>query len=84
MAERSTNDHWLVRPATIRGLWAAFIAILVLVVAADLIIDHRGKFGVDGSIGFYAWYGFLSCVVLILGARLLAVLLKRRDDYYES
>ena len=76
------RDPWLVRPSTIRLLWIVFIVILALTVLADFVIDHHGDFGVDGTIGFYAWYGFLSCVVLVIGSKGLGVLLKRKDDYY--
>jgi hypothetical protein len=84
MADDRNHDHWLVRPRTIRGLWIAFIAILALTVLADFVIRPHAEFGIDGTIGFYAWYGFLICVVLIAGARALGVLLKRRDDYYDA
>ena len=63
---KDREDHWLVRPRTIRSLWIVFIVILAATVLADLFIDHHGKFGIDGTIGFYAWYGFLSCVCLVL------------------
>jgi hypothetical protein len=76
------EDYWLAWPRTIRMLWIVFIVVLALTVIADLFIDHDAVFGVDGTIGFYAWYGFLSCVVLIVAARGLGVLLKRQDDYY--
>lgn len=33
--------------------------------------------------GFYAAWGFLSCVALVALARLLGWWLKRPDDYYE-
>jgi hypothetical protein len=79
---RSDDDNWLVRPSTIRLLWIVFIVILALTVLADLFIDHHGDFGIDGTIGFYAWYGFLSCVALVIGSKGLGVLLKRKDDYY--
>jgi len=80
---KDTQDHWLVRPETIRLLWISFIVILAATVLADLFVDHHGKFGVDGTIGFYAWYGFLSCVVLVFVARALGVLLKRPAAYYD-
>lgn len=80
----SRDDNWLVRPSTIRLLWIVFIVILALTVLADLFVDHHGEFGIDGTIGFYAWYGFLSCVVLVIGAKGLGVLLKRKDTYYDS
>ena len=80
---KDSEDYWLVRPRTIRGLWIVFIVVLATTVLADLFIDHHGKFGVDGTIGFYAWYGFLSCVCLVVVARALGVVLKRPADYYD-
>ncbi|HEX9181185.1 MAG TPA: hypothetical protein VF859_12360 [Burkholderiales bacterium] len=77
------EKHWLVRPRTIRLLWRGFIAVLAATVAAQLIYPVHGHFGLDGSFGFNAWYGFLACAVLILVAKLLGVFLKRRDDYYD-
>lgn len=78
------HDHWLVRAGTIRNLWIAFIATLVLVVLADLIVDRKAHFGIDGVFGFGAWFGFAACVVLIVGAKLLGALLKRPDGYYDE
>lgn len=80
---KDKEDHWLVRPGTIRLLWFVFIVILAATVLADLFVDHHGKFTVDGTIGFYAWYGFLSCVVLVFVARALGAILKRPADYYD-
>jgi hypothetical protein len=78
------NDHWLARPTTIRLLWRVFIGALVLVVLADLVIDLHGYFGLDGTLGFYSWFGFLSCVALVAFAKALGVPLKRRDGYYRD
>ena len=82
-AGKNDGDHWLVRPRTIRALWAAFIAVLVATVIADLFIDHHAAFGIEATIGFYAWYGFLSCVALIVLSLGLGVILKRPDSYYD-
>lgn len=78
------DDNWLVRPSTIRLLWIVSMAVLAVTVLADLLIDRKGKFGIDGTIGFYAWYGFLSCVVLVASAKGLGVLLRRKDTYYDD
>jgi hypothetical protein len=64
--------------------WAAFIIVLVIVVALELLVGRTTHFGIDGLFAFEAWYGFLSCVGLIVIAKLLGVLLKRRDTYYDS
>ena len=42
------------------------------------------NFDLEGTFGFGAWFGFLSCVVLIVFAKALGALLKRPDTYYDS
>lgn len=76
--------HWLVRPATIRRLWQIFAVILAVVALADLFLEHHPFFGIDGTFGFYAWYGFATCVAMVLFAKLIGLFLKRRDDYYDG
>ncbi|MGE0361981.1 MAG: hypothetical protein AB7H93_10575 [Vicinamibacterales bacterium] len=84
MADRSSDDHWLVRPATIRGLWIGAGVVLAVVVALDLAVSHHPYFGVDGTFGFGAWYGFAACVALVLLAKALGVVLKRPDTFYDD
>lgn len=78
------DNHWLVRPATIRKLWVGFIVVLALTVLADAFVTHDAHFTVDGMFGFAAWYGFLACMVLILFAKFIGLFLKRPDDYYHE
>ena len=52
------QDHWLVRPGTIRLLWIVFGVILTALVLADLVVQHHPLFGLDATFGFGAWYGF--------------------------
>jgi len=78
------DDHWLTRESTIKRLWGVFAIMLVIIVLLDLMIDHHAYFGLDGTFGFGAWFGFLSCVVLIVGAKGLGSVLKRPDTYYDS
>ena len=78
------NDHWLVRPGTIRLLWMIFAVILVVTVTADMFIHHHAWFGLDGTFGFGAWFGFVSCIAMVVFAKALGAVLKRRDTYYDS
>jgi hypothetical protein len=78
------GDHWLVRERTIKWLWAVFIAILAVTVLADLVIDHHPYFALDGTFGFGAWFGFITCVAMVVFAKLLGVILKRPDTYYDE
>ncbi len=70
----------LARPAAIRRLIMAGIAVLGLTLVADLLQPHESHAGIGGSFGFGAWFGFASCVVLVLVSRLLGRFLKRPDD----
>jgi UPF0716 family protein affecting phage T7 exclusion len=54
-----------------------------VVVGLDLLITPHPHFGIDGTLGFGAWFGFLSCVALVLFAKLLGIFLKRPDSYYD-
>lgn len=84
MSRRGEREHWLVRPRTIRGLWWAFGVILLLTVVGQLAIPVKGHFAVDGWLGFGAGYGFASCLIMVLVAKVLGWLLKRPDDYYDE
>ena len=76
------DDNWLVRPSSIRLLWRVFWAILVLTVLAHAVIHVKGYFGVDGWYGFGAFFGFLSCLIMVIVAKGLGAVLKRDEDYY--
>ena len=78
------KPHWLVRPDSIRLLWIVFVCILALTVLAGLFMHPHAAFGIDGSFGFYAWFGLVSCIAMIVVAKLLALLLKRKDSYYDG
>ena len=83
-AKTPKDDHWLVRPATIRLLWRGGLAVLALTVLGDLALEPHPYFGIDASFGFYAWYGFLTCAAMVVGAKVLGLLLRRKDTYYKE
>lgn len=83
MSDNETK-HWLVRPRTIRGLWVVFALVLASVALADLLIHGHASFAIANTFAFNAWYGLLTCVAMVIVAKGLGVLLKRRDDYYND
>lgn len=78
------QKHWLMRAESIRLLWIIFIVILVVTVLSELLIHKHEHFGIDGTFGFSAWYGFLTCAAMVVGAKILGYLLKRGEDYYDD
>ena len=79
-----TELNWLVRPTTIKLLWRVGFGTLALLVLADFIIHPHAAFGIDGSFGFYSWYGLLTCLAMIFFSKFLALFLKRKDTYYDD
>lgn len=79
-----SRKHWLVRPGTIRILWIAFAAILAALVVAGVFVRGHAYFTIDGIFAFSAWYGFLTCVAMVVAAKVLGVFIKRQDSYYDD
>ena len=80
----SENKHWLLRKENIRTLWMIFIAILVVTVVAGFFVHQHESFGIEDSYGFFAWYGFITCVGMVVFAKLLGLILKRPENYYDA
>lgn len=79
----SDDDPWLVRPTTIRLLWQVGLGALAVVVLADVVITPHGSFEIEEVTGFYSWYGFLTCLAMVIVAKLLGFFVKRDEDYYD-
>lgn len=74
--------HWLDRPRNVKWLWRAFLAVLALLVLAELAVHLHPHFEIESIFGFNAWFGFAACVAMIVAAKGLALVLKRPDTYY--
>ena len=72
------QKHWLVRQSTIRIMWYAGFALLAIVTLLDLTLKPYTHFGIDGTFGFYSWYGLVTCAAMVLGAKGLGFILKRQ------
>ena len=78
------QKHWLVRPSTIRLLWLYGLAILLLLVLADFFMVPHPSFQIDGTFGFFAWYGLIVCMAMVIFAKALGIFIKRKDTYYDE
>jgi len=78
------KQHWLTRPETVRRLWTWGSVALAITVLAQIPVHLHAYFGVDGWFGFNATFGFLTCVAMVLFAKALGMLFKRKDSYYDD
>lgn len=76
--------HWLYRPENVRRLWVGYGVVLAATVAAGFLVDMHPHFAFEAWPAFFAWLGFLACVALVFGSKLLGLLVKRPDTYYDG
>ena len=76
--------QWLYRPGSVRRLWIGFAIVLAATVAAGFLVDMHPHFAFEALPAFFALFGFGACVVLVFGSKLLGMLLKRPDAYYDE
>jgi archaellum component FlaD/FlaE len=62
----------------LRGLYLICIILFIL----DFFISRHPNNQLETIWGFYALYGFISCVVLVLLAKWMRKFLKRSENYY--
>jgi hypothetical protein len=69
-----------------RPLAWVILGIMALLVIADILIPTGyGRFPFDTIGGFGAFYGFVSCVLIIVVSKLLGyAFLNRPEDYYDD
>ena len=71
-------------PKNIRRLLLSFYMVLAVLLASEFFIHKHASFSVEHFFSFYAVYGFVSCVLLIFLAKILRLIVMRREDYYDK
>lgn len=75
---------WFDRPGNLKRFLKVFYASLVLLVIADFFVEKHPYFAFEGAPSFFAAYGFISCVLLVLVAKVLRLFLMKGEDYYDD
>lgn len=79
-----SNSYLFDKPRNVKILLRCFYASLLVLLIVELFVHKHSHFGWEAWPEFYAVYGFVACVVLVVAAKyILRPLVKRREDYYE-
>ena len=71
-------------PRNVKRLLAVFFSSIVLLFIIDFFIPKHGYSPWENWPVFYAIFGFVACVILVLVSRfILRPLVKRKENYYE-
>jgi hypothetical protein len=73
---------WVDTTSGVNRLIIGLIILCVILFVIDFIYHRHVKVPYEGLYGFYAIAGFVSFTLIVLGARLLRVLIRRDENYY--
>jgi hypothetical protein len=83
MNEPVQKQHLFDNPRNVTRLLRGFYVICVLLLALDVFLHRHTAHMWEEFTGFYAIFGFIACVTLVLIAKQMRRILKRKDDYYD-
>ena len=77
------RKYWLDDPRNVNKIVYSLYVICALLLLADFFYEkHDTHLDQEHWIGFYAFYGLIAYTTLVLTAKSLRKLLKRKEDYY--
>lgn len=81
-----TNDkhHFFDKPGNVQIVLYALYGCCGLLFILDFIIHRHTVHPWEGLLGFYAVYGFVGCVALVIVSTWMRSVLMRKEDYYHQ
>ncbi|RJP81980.1 MAG: hypothetical protein C4522_04500 [Desulfobacteraceae bacterium] len=71
------------KPETVTRFLLVFYGSLLGLLMVDFFIQKHADFPWEEVPGFFAAYGFISCVAFIFIAKGIRLIVKRKEDYYD-
>ncbi|MDG4605612.1 MAG: hypothetical protein P9D89_05965 [Candidatus Contendobacter sp.] len=81
-ADRPGRGYWLDERRNVDKIFHGLALICVGLFLADFFYHKHVNFAFENWFGFFAWYGFICCVALVLLAKQMRKWVKRNEDYY--
>jgi len=84
MSDEKEKIYLFDRPESVGRLLKGFYAICILLVLADFMLHRHIGFDWEKIPAFYALYGFVACVLLVVIAKKMRNVVMRKEDYYDE
>ena len=82
--DRVEKTHIFDNPANVRRVLVLLYVVCTLLLLADFVLHRHVEHPLESLPGFYAVYGFVGCVSLVVVAKELRRLVMRPEDYYDD
>lgn len=73
---------WVDTSSGVNRLIIGLMILCAILFAIDFLYHRHTKVPIESIYGFYAIAGFVSFTVIVLGARLLRLIIRRDESYY--
>lgn len=83
LKDTEQKAHLFDNPRSVSWLLRIFYVICILLFVLDFILHRHVSHSWEGLTGFYAIFGFIACVTLVLVAKQMRRILRRKEDYYD-
>jgi len=77
------KQHIFDKPENVKRLLRGFYAVCGVLVVLDFVLHRHIAHSWENTPAFYAIFGFIACVVLVLIAKEMRKALMRKEDYYD-
>lgn len=78
------KNGWFDNPKHVQWILVGLYVVCGLLFVLDFILHRHTYTQFEAIPTFYALYGFIACVLLVLVAKAMRKLLMREEDYYEQ
>lgn len=84
MSAQDHKEHLFDKPKNIERLLRGLYAVCIMLVIADFVVHRHISLAWEEIPAFYALYGFIACVVLVVIAKAMRKVIMRKEDYYDE
>ncbi len=84
MAKRKEKTYLFDNPRNVRRVRYVLYTACAIALGADFFVHRHVDHPWEALFGFYAIYGFVACVLLVLIAKEMRKVLMRPEDYYDE
>jgi hypothetical protein len=79
----SKKQHLFDNPRNVRLVVRVLVTCCAILFGLDFLLHRHVEHPWESFPGFYAIYGFIACVILVMLARELRKVVMRDEDYYD-
>ena len=78
------KQHFFDKPGSVQKVLRVLYACCAVLLAVDFVHHRHVIHDWENLWGFYAFYGFIACWLLVEIAKVMRMVLMRPPDYYEK